>query len=57
MVTYPGAKGEDRFIVTKTEKNKYHIEAQYGSLNGGTYTQYEGKDTAQYGPSSADVTK
>ena len=53
MVTYPGAKGKDVFTITKTGKNKYHIEAQYlgGSSDG--YVPLEG----DYGPTSADVTK
>jgi hypothetical protein len=57
MITYPGAKGEDQFIITKTGKNKYHIEAKYGSAEGGSFTQYQGDDAEMYGPSSADVTK
>lgn len=57
MITYPGAKGEDQFIITKTGKNKYHIEAKYGSAEGGSFTQYQGEDAEAYGPTSADVTK
>ena len=55
MITYPGAKGEDQFTITKTGKNKYHIEAKYGSAEGGHFTAYD--NTGDYGPSSADVTK
>lgn len=55
MITYPGAKGMDTFTITKISENKYHIDAEYGSLDGGTYTKYP--DDGTFGPSSADVTK
>lgn len=55
MITYPGAKGQDQFIITKTGKNKYHIEAKYGTLEGGSFKAFD--DQSTYGPTSADVTK
>lgn len=55
MITYPGAKGMDTFTITKVGENTYHIEAEYGSLDGGSYTKYP--DDGTYGPSSADVTR
>ena len=54
MITYPGAKGEDRFTITKKDNNKYHIEAQYGTAEGGFHVF---DDQSSYGPTSADVTK
>ena len=53
MITYPGARGQDHFIITKTGKNKYHVEAEYGSSDGG-FTKFP--DQSSYGPTSADVT-
>lgn len=53
MITYPGAKGQDHFTITKTGKNKYHIKAEYGSSDGG-FTLFD--DQSDYGPTSADVT-
>ena len=53
MITYPGAHGQDRFTITKTGKNKYHVEAEYGSSDGG-FTKFP--DQSSYGPTSADVT-
>lgn len=53
MITYPGAKGEDRYTITKIGKNKYHVEAEYGSSDGG-FTK--SSDQSEYGPTSADVT-
>ncbi|HJA47267.1 MAG TPA: DUF4767 domain-containing protein [Candidatus Limosilactobacillus excrementigallinarum] len=55
MITYPGAKGQDQFTITKTGKNKYHIEAKYGTLDGGSFKAFD--DQSTYGPTSADVTK
>lgn len=55
MITYPGAKGQDQFTITKTGKNKYHIEAKYGTLEGGSFKAFD--DQSTYGPTSADVTK
>lgn len=54
MVTYPGAKGQDRYTITKVGKNKYHITAEYGSSDGG-FTP--APDQGTYGPTSATVTK
>lgn len=54
MITYPGAKGEDRFTITKKSNNKYHIEAQYGTAEGGFHLL---GNQNSYGPTSADVTK
>lgn len=53
MITYPGAKGEDRYTITKTGSHKYHITAEYGSSDGG-FTKFD--DQSDYGPTSADVT-
>ena len=53
MVTYPGAKGQDRFTITKKGNHKYHIDAVYGTLDGGSITAFD--DQNSYGPSSADV--
>lgn len=55
MITYPGAKGKDTFTITKTGDGKYHISAEYGTLDGGTYSPLT--DQSLYGPSAADVTK
>lgn len=55
MVTYPGAKGQDRFTITKKGAHKYHIEAVYGTLDGGNFTAFD--DQSSYGPASADVTE
>lgn len=52
MITYPGAKGQDHFTITKTGKNKYHVEAVYGSSDGG-FTPLDNQ--SDYGPTSADV--
>ena len=46
-------EGWRQFIITKTGNNKYHIEAKYGSAEGGSFTQYQGDDAEMYGPSSA----
>ena len=55
MVTYPGAKGQDKFTITKKGDHKYHIEAVYGTLDGGNFTAFD--DQSSYGPTSADVTE
>lgn len=53
MITYPGARGQDHFTITKTGKNKYHVEAEYGSSDGG-FTKFP--DQSSRGLTSADVT-
>lgn len=57
MITYPGAKGIDIFTITKVNENKYHIEAKYGTLDGGKYTEFPSDNNDAYSLSSADVTK
>lgn len=47
MVTYPGAKGQDHYTITKVGKDKYHIKAEYGSSDGG-FTLFP--DQSSYGP-------
>lgn len=53
MITYPGAKGQDQYTITKIGKNKYHVKAVYGSSDGG-FTPSD--DQSSFGPTSADVT-
>lgn len=53
MVTYPGAKGQDQYTITKVGKNKYHVKAVYGSSDGGFTPS---PDQSSFGPTSADVT-
>lgn len=53
MVTYPGAKGQDRYTITKVGEGRYHVDAQYGSSDGG-FTLFP--DQGFYGLTSVDVT-
>lgn len=53
MITYPGAKGQDQYTITKIGKNKYHVKAIYGSSDGGFTPS---PDQSSIGPTSADVT-
>lgn len=54
MVTYPGAKGQDHYTITKKGNGKYQIKAEYGSSDGG-FTLLP--DQNSFGPTSATVTK
>lgn len=53
MITYPGAKGQDRYTITKVGEGRYRVDAQYGSSDGG-FTLFP--DQGFYGPTSVDVT-
>ncbi|RRG18075.1 hypothetical protein D3P96_03880 [Weissella viridescens] len=54
LVSYPGAKGENHFILRPINGDQVKIDATYGSAQGG-FTPFENQ--SQYGPSSITVSR
>lgn len=55
MSTYPGAKGENQFVVRQSDDGTYTVDATYGSLEGGSFSAFP--DQSIYGPSHVTVAK
>ncbi|MCB6840199.1 hypothetical protein LIX87_04090 [Weissella viridescens] len=54
LVSYPGAKGENHFVLRPINDDQVKIDATYGTAQGG-FTPFE--DQSQYGPSSVTVSR